>query len=331
MTPIGTHVIEGVSRGIQLFRIESVRARAIVRDTQDGPARPLVGRDREMALLLERWTQVAAGAGQSVLVTGEAGIGKSRLATELSRRIGARSHTLLEARCTLETCNRVLHPILEVLERVLDLGDIEPATRLDRIEAALIEFGFRPGDVVPLVAALLSVPHSDRYPSIELAPNRRRELTLDMIVSLLIELSERTPVVMFVEDLHWADPTTLDVLRGLAERGALAPLFIVATARPEFRPPWSMWSHHVTISLAPLDRSQVRNMVAELSARHALPHDVMEDVAARTGGVPLFVEEVTRLLLERGKHAMAILYSIECSKALSRHHDVSGARVRFME
>jgi predicted ATPase len=107
-------------------------------------------------------------------------------------------------------------------------------------------------------------------------------------------------VVLAFEDLHWADPTTLDVLRGLAERGALAPLFIVATARPEFRPPWSIRSHHGTISLAPLDRSQVRDMVAELSARHALPKEVVEDVAARTGGVPLFVEEVTRLLLERG-------------------------------
>jgi predicted ATPase len=107
-------------------------------------------------------------------------------------------------------------------------------------------------------------------------------------------------LVLTFEDLHWADPTTLDVLRGLAERGALAPLFIVATARPEFRPPWSIRSHHGTISLSPLDRAQVRDMVAELSARHALPQEVAEDVAARTGGVPLFVEEVTRLLLERG-------------------------------
>ena len=109
------------------------------------------------------------------------------------------------------------------------------------------------------------------------------------------------PVVLAFEDLHWADPTTLDVLRGIAERGALAPLLVVATTRPEFRPPWSMRSHHGTISLAPLDRAQVREMVAELSARHALPRDVVEDVAARTGGVPLFVEEVTRLLLERGE------------------------------
>ena len=104
------------------------------------------------------------------------------------------------------------------------------------------------------------------------------------------------------EDLQWADPTTLDVLRGLAERGALTPLCIVATTRPEFRPPWGIRSHHGTISLAPLDRAQVRDMVAELSARHALSRDVVDDVVARTGGVPLFVEEVTRLLLERGEH-----------------------------
>ena len=109
------------------------------------------------------------------------------------------------------------------------------------------------------------------------------------------------PVVLALEDVHWADPTTLDVLRGIAERGALAPLFVLITARPEFRPPWGMRSHHGTISLAPLDRHQVRHMVGELAASHALPKEVVEGVTERTGGVPLFVEEVTRLLLERGE------------------------------
>src|SRR5262249_45814651 len=109
------------------------------------------------------------------------------------------------------------------------------------------------------------------------------------------------PIVMAIEDLHWADPTTLELLRGIAERGALAPLFVLITARPEFRPPWGMRSHHGTISLAPLDRHQVRQMVGELAARHALPKEVIEGVTERTGGVPLFIEEVTRLLLERGE------------------------------
>ena len=110
------------------------------------------------------------------------------------------------------------------------------------------------------------------------------------------------PAVLAFEDVHWADPTTLDLLRGIAERGALAPLFFLITARPEFRAPWGMRSHHSTISLAPLDRSQVRHMVGELAARDALPKEVVDSLTERTGGVPLFVEEVTRLLLERGEH-----------------------------
>src|SRR5262245_49873184 len=135
---------------------------------------------------------------------------------------------------------------------------------------------------------------------VTLAPEELRRRQFAALTGWTIASAKVQPLVLAFEDLHWADPTTLDVLRGLAERGALAPLFIVATARPEFRPPWSMRSHHGAISLAPLDRSQVRAMVTELSARHALPQEVVEDVAARTGGVPLFVEEVTRLLLERG-------------------------------
>ena len=109
------------------------------------------------------------------------------------------------------------------------------------------------------------------------------------------------PLVLAVEDLQWADPTTLDLIRGIAERGALTPLLLLITARPEFRPPWGMRSHHTTISLAPLDRLQVREMVEELSARHALSNQIVDGVAERTGGVPLFIEEVTRLLLERGE------------------------------
>jgi TOMM system kinase/cyclase fusion protein len=300
MTPIGTHVIGGLNRGVELFRVESLRAGAVGRDTLEGGSpQPLAGREREMALLLERWNQVVSGTGQAVLVTGEAGIGKSRLATELGRQIGAHSHTWLEARCTLETCNRMLHPILEILERVLDLADIEPETRLDRIEAALIEFGFRPGDVVPLVAGLLSVPLSDRYPAMELAPNRRRELTLDVIVSLLVELSERAPVVMSIEDLHWADPTTLDLLDALVAAIPSSRVLALFTARPEFAPPWSS-SATDHIQLTRLARPQVEQIVAQLTGGKTLPARVLEQMIARADGVPLFVEELTRMVIESG-------------------------------
>ncbi|HEX7842512.1 MAG TPA: TOMM system kinase/cyclase fusion protein, partial [Kofleriaceae bacterium] len=314
MTPIGTHVIDGVSRGVGLFRIESVRAGAMSKDTLEGTQpKPLVGREREMALLLERWNQVVGGTGQCILVTGEAGIGKSRLATELSRRIGSQIHTWLEARCTLETCNRVLHPILEVIERVLDLGEIEPGARLDRIEAAMIEFGFRPSDVVPLVAGLLSVPLSDRYPAVELAPNRRRELTLDVIISLLIELSERSPVVLSVEDLHWADPTSLDLLDALVTAIPSSRVLALFTARPEFAPPWSS-SATEQIQLARLSRPQIEQIVGQLTGGKTLPGKVLDQMVVRADGVPLFVEELTRMVLESG----ALI-------ARGEHYELTGA------
>jgi predicted ATPase len=155
-----------------------------------------------------------------------------------------------------------------------------------------------------LLALLLDIPvPKERVPG--LTPEELRPRQFAALISWTIASARVQPVVLALEDLHWADPTTLDLLRGIVERGALAPLFVIATTRPEFRPPWGMRSHHGTISLAPLDRAQVRDMVAELSARHALSEDVVEDVAARTGGVPLFVEEVTRLLLERGEQGGA--------------------------
>ncbi len=299
MTPLGTQALDGVGRSLELFRIEKERGASPTPRTADGDAPgPLVGREREMALLFERWHQAAAGAGQSVLITGEAGIGKSRLALELSRRIGPSSHTWLEARCTAETRSRLLHPFLEVIERVLGLGDVAPDARLDRIEAALIGFGFRPGDVVPLIAALLAVPLGDRYPTVEVSPTRRRELTLDVIVSLLIELSERSPVVLFVEDLHWADPTTLELLGALVEAVPSSRVLALFSARPEFMPPWPTATDQLQLSR--LAAPQVEQIVGQLTAGKALPPGVLEKLVNRTDGVPLFVEELTRMVIESG-------------------------------
>src|SRR5215468_2264584 len=178
-------------------------------------------------------------------------------------------------------------------------ADVPAERRLADLENTLTLIKLDPAENVPLLAPLLDIPVPQER-RLAIAPEELRRRQFAALTGWTIASARVQPLVLVFEDLHWADPTTLDVLRGLTERGALAPLFIVATARPEFRQPWSMRSHHGTISLAPLDRSQVRDMVTELSARHALPQEVVEDVAARTGGVPLFVEEVTRLLLERG-------------------------------
>ena len=170
------------------------------------------------------------------------------------------------------------------------LADLENTLRLIGLDAA---------EYAPLLAPLFDVPlPEDR--AAKFAPEELRRRQLAAMTALFLAGARSQPVVLAFEDLHWADPTSLDLLRALVERGAQAPLLIVATTRPEFRPDWSLRSHHSVISLAPLDRAQVAEMVAELSARHALPKEIVEGVSERTGGVPLFVEEVTRLLLERG-------------------------------
>jgi tetratricopeptide (TPR) repeat protein len=178
-------------------------------------------------------------------------------------------------------------------------ADLSAERRFADLESTLTQLKLDPAENAPLLAPLLDIPLPPERAPI-LAPDELRRRQLAALTASVMASARVQPVVLAVEDLHWADPTTLDVLRGTAERGALAPSFIVATTRPEFRPPWDMRSHHATISLAPLDPAQVRDMIAELSARHALPREVVDNVATRTGGVPLFVEEVTRLLLEQG-------------------------------
>ena len=235
-----------------------------------------------------------------MLIVGEPGLGKSRLIEEFHDRLRDTPHTWVEWSCSQLLQNTPLHPIAEWGRQRFGDADVPAERRLAELESLLAQVKLDPVENVPLLAPLLDIPlPQERVPT--LAPEELRRRQLAALTGLVMAGARTQPAVLAFEDLHWADPTTLDVLRGIAERGALAPLFVVATTRPEFRPPWGMRSHHGTISLAPLDRPQVREMVADLSARHALPREVVEDVAARTGGVPLFIEEVTRLLLERGE------------------------------
>src|SRR6516225_6546936 len=201
--------------------------------------------------------------------------------------------------CSQLVQNTPLHPIAEWGRQRFGGADVSAERRFAELESTLAQIKLDPAENAPLLAPLLDIPlPQPRAPT--LAPDELRRRQLAALTAAVMASARVQPVVLAIEDLHWADPTTLDVLRSIAGPGALAPLFIVATTRPEFRPPWDMRSHHATISLAPLDRAQVRDMIAELSARHALPREVVDNVAVRTGGVPLFVEEVTRLLLEQG-------------------------------
>jgi class 3 adenylate cyclase/predicted ATPase len=296
----GCHQLKGVPEPVTLFRL--IRASGGGRRSGVRQLTPFVGREEEMAMLMRRWERAREGDGQLVLIVGEPGLGKSRLIEEFHGRLRDTPHTWLEWACSQLLQNTPLHPIAEWGRQVFGGADVSAERRFADLESTLAQMKLDPAENAPLLAPLLDIPlPHERAPTF--APDELRRRQLAAAMAAVIAGARIQPVVLAIEDLHWADPTTLDVLRGIAGPGALAPLFIVATTRPEFRPPWGMRSHHTTISLAPLDGARVRDMIAELSARHALPREVVDDVAARTGGVPLFVEEVTRLLLDRGEKA----------------------------
>jgi class 3 adenylate cyclase/predicted ATPase len=292
----GAHALKGAPEPTALFRIVRASggrrfgARALT---------PLVGREEELDLLRRRWERAARGEGQLTLIVGEPGIGKSRLVEEFRAKLGETPHTWAEFSSSQLLQNTPLHPVAEWGRQRFGGAETPASQRLADLENTLRLIGLDPADHAPLIAPLVDIPlpeeRAARFPPEEL---RRRQLAA--MTAWYLAGARTQPAVLAFEDLHWADPTSLDLMQALAERGRTAPLLILATTRPEFRPPWSLRSHHSVISLSPLDRAEVAQMVGELAASHALSQEVVEGVSERTGGVPLFVEEVTRLLLEQG-------------------------------
>jgi class 3 adenylate cyclase len=295
----GTHALKGVPEPMALYRL--IRASGGGRRAGQRQLTPLVGRDDEISMLMRRWERARAGDGQFVLIVGEPGLGKSRLIEEFHALLADRPHTWVEWSCSQLLQNTPLHPIAEWGRQRFGGADVPAEWRLADLESSLQQVKLDPVENAPLLAPLVDIPLPPERVVQGLAPEEFRRRQLAALNNWMVAGARVQPVVLAFEDLHWADPTTIDVIKGIAERGALAPLFVLATTRPEFKPPWGSRSHQGTISLVPLDRPQVRHMVGEIAARHVLPQDVIEGVTERTGGVPLFVEEVTRLLLERGE------------------------------
>ncbi len=293
----GQHGLKGTREPTTLFRIVRASggrrfgARALT---------PLVGRAEELDLLRRRWERAAGGEGQFVQIVGEPGIGKSRLIEEFRAKLGEAPHTFVEWSSSQLLQNTPLHPVAEWGRQRFGGVETMAHERLADLENTLGLIGLDPAEYVPLLAPLVDIPLPEESAA-KLAPEELRRRQLAALTTWVLAGARSQAVVLAFEDLHWADPTSLDLMTQLAERGAPAPLFIIATARPEFRPPWSVRSHHSVVSLEPLDRANVARMVGELAHRHALSQEVVDGVSERTGGVPLFVEEVTRLLLERGE------------------------------
>ena len=292
----GAHELRGVPAPVTLYRI--VRASGGGRRGGARALTPLVGREDELALLMRRWSRALEGEGQFVQIVGEPGIGKSRLIEEFRAKLAETPHTWVEWAASQLLQNTPLHPLAEWGRLRFGGADATDEGRLADLENTLTLIGLDAAEYAPLLAPLVDIPLGEdrraKFPPEEL---RRRQLAA--MTAWVLAGARSQPVVLAFEDLHWADPTSLDLMARLAERGAQSPLLVVATTRPEFRAPWATRSHHGVVSLPPLDRAQVRRMVGEIASRHALSDETIDGVGERTGGVPLFVEEVTRLLLER--------------------------------
>src|ERR1700722_19417138 len=294
---LGARELKGVSDPVQLFRI--IRASGGRRRGGARALTPFVGREEELGLLARRWERTRAGDGQLVLIVGEPGLGKSRLLEEFHGRLAETPHTWVEWSASQLLQNTPLHPIAEWGRQRFGL-DAPAEQRLAGLEDTLGLIGLDPAEHAPLLAPLVDIPLPHGRAA-NFSPEELRRRQLAAMTAWVLAGAGSQPAVVAFEDLHWADPTSLDLLHALAERGAQAPLLLLATTRPDVRAPWSLRSHHSLISLSPLDRAGVARMVGEISTHHALSKELIEGVNERTGGVPLFVEEVTRLLVERGE------------------------------
>ena len=300
--PLGAPALKGVAQPLQVYRVmQESGAQTRLDVVPPRGLTPLVGRDEEVALLERRWDQAAAGMGQVVLLSGEAGIGKSRLVQVLKEHIVPTPHTRIEWRGSPYHQQSALYPVIDQLQRLLRGGhEVRPAEPLRTLEAALTASGMVLSETVPLLAALLLLPLSDSYAPLTLTPQRQRQQTLETLLAWLRTAAQQQLVLLMVEDLHWVDPSTLELLSLLIEQCAQWRLCLVLTARPEFHPPWAMVAHFTALTLRRFAPAEIERLVTYVVGEKAFPPAVLQEVVRKTDGVPLFVEELTKAVLTSG-------------------------------
>src|SRR5450631_2562939 len=258
----------------------------------------LVGREEELELLLRRWSRAMRGEGQVVLLSGEAGIGKSRLTAALLERLSGEAPTRLRYFCSPQHTDSALYPIIRQMERAAGLAhDDKPQVKLDKLDAVLAQSSTSTQDAA-LFAEMLSLANDARYPALELTPEQRRQRTLEALTAQLTELARQQPVLMIFEDAHWVDPTSLEVLGRTVDWIKAFPALLIVTSRPEFNAPWVGQSHVTSLMLNRLGEREAAAIIARLVGNKELPADVLAEIVERTDGIPLFVEEMTKAVLE---------------------------------
>ena len=308
--------IEGPVRAWAALRPSSVESRFDA--LHAGALTELVGREEELELLLRRWSRAKSGVGQVVLLSGEAGIGKSRLTAALLERLSGEPHTRLRYFCSPQHTDSAFHPIIDQMERAAGLAhDDKPSARLDKLDAMLARNSTSKQDTA-LLAELLSLQNDGRYPALELAPQQRRQKTLEALTAQLVGLASQQPVLMIFEDAHWADPTSLEAFGRAVDRIRTLPALLIVTFRPEFNAPWAGQSHVMSLTLNRLGERDAASIIERIVGNKMLPPNIRQDIIERTDGIPLFVKEMTKAVLEaEGEGAAAQAVSMVPSPMLS--------------
>ena len=288
--------IEGPVRAWAALRPSSVESRFDA--LHAGALTELVGREEELELLLRRWSKAKGGEGQVVLLSGEPGIGKSRLTAALLERFAAEPHTRLRYFCSPQHTDSALYPIISQMERAAGFThDDNTQAKLDKLDALLAR-SFTPRQDAALLADMLSLPNDGRYPTLELDPQQRRQKTLEALTAQLEALSRSNPVLMIFEDVHWIDPTSLEVLGRTVDRLRTLGVLLIVTYRPEFEPPWIGRPYVAALTLNRLGEREIAALIDRVTGNKSLPESIRQDIIERTDGIPLFVEEMTKATLE---------------------------------
>lgn len=298
---LGLQTLKGIDKPVLAYRAIAARKVSRFDASRERGLTPLVGRDEELRMLLRRWELALEGDGQAVLLSGEAGVGKSRILRALQDSLADSLTNRVLYYCSPYHRSSAFHPAIEQLERVTRIETAQtPREKLYALEDLLNGLGLEVNQVAPFLAELLSIPSEGIYPALTLTPEQLRLRTLDVMVEIVETMAVQAPVLFVAEDVHWIDPSTQEYLTHLIERVRTSRTLVIVTYRPEYEPPWVNYSHVTSLTLNNLGRRDTAAMVAEMTRGRGLPKSMVEQIVERTDGVPLFIEEVTAALTESG-------------------------------
>jgi len=298
---LGPQTLKGIGQPVQAYRAMAAREISRFDAARERRLTPIVGRDEEFEMLLRRWRLAVEGEGQAVLLSGEAGVGKSRIVYALQDSLGEDLTSHVLCYCSPYHQSSAFHPLIEQLERATGIRSGQtPLEKLNALENVLVELGLDVAETARFFAELLSIPYERIYPALDLTPEQLRLRTLDVLVETVEAMAVQEPVLFVVEDAHWVDPSTQDFLTHLIERVRTSRTLVVVTYRPEYEPLWTEYSHVTAIALNNLGRRDSATMVTEVTRGRELPKSMVEEIIERTDGVPLFIEEITAALSDTG-------------------------------